>query len=71
MPLYDFLCRDCDHESEQLVRSDNESPACPECGSDRMMRLLSVPAAHTGDRPASDQPPPGPCGSACGCFPDG
>lgn len=69
MPLYEYRCADCNEAHELLVRSD-ETPACPDCGSDRLQKLLSVCAAPaTG---GADPPPPsGPCGSACGCFPQG
>lgn len=70
MPLYEYLCRDCEKPAELLIRGD-ESPACPACGGGRMMKLLSVPAAHSGAGEARGEqgPPPGPCGSGCGCFP--
>ncbi|RIK78326.1 MAG: zinc ribbon domain-containing protein [Planctomycetota bacterium] len=67
MPLYEFLCRDCNQEQEQLVRAD-ETPVCESCGSQRLMKLLSVPAAHASAeqrRAAPNQP----CGGHCQCFP--
>ncbi|MEM1305762.1 MAG: zinc ribbon domain-containing protein [Planctomycetota bacterium] len=69
MPLYEYLCRECDREVELLVRGGDESPSCPECGSEKLMKLLSVPSAP-GSALGGDEPP-GPCGSACGCFPPG
>ena len=68
MPLYEYLCRDCDREVEVLVRTPDEKPDCPACGSDKLMKLLSVPAAPASQADAGP-PPTGPCGSACGCFP--
>lgn len=70
MPLYEYLCSDCDRPQELLVRSEADPVSCPDCGSGRMQKLLSVcatPASATRNEP----PPPGPCGSACGCFPAG
>ncbi|MEN0110520.1 MAG: zinc ribbon domain-containing protein, partial [Planctomycetota bacterium] len=69
MPLYEYHCRECDQAVEVLVRNAEECPLCPECGSGRLAKLLSVPAAHVGG--SSDESPPGPCGSACSCFPQG
>jgi putative FmdB family regulatory protein len=44
MPLYEYVCRGCSHEFEELVFGD-ESVTCPECGSSGLVdRLLSVPA---------------------------
>jgi putative FmdB family regulatory protein len=40
MPLYDFRCRACGTEFEELVRG-NQSPACPACGATDPERLLS------------------------------
>ncbi len=74
MPLYEYLCRDCEQEVEVLVRGTEEKPECPDCGGAKLMKLLSVPAAHSGGSPsgsAGGDPPTGPCGSACGCFPQG
>ncbi|MEM9351552.1 MAG: zinc ribbon domain-containing protein [Planctomycetota bacterium] len=70
MPLYEYLCQDCGDEQELLVQGDSEV-ACESCGSTNLTKLLSVPAAHTAAGPSTgtDAPPPGPCGSACGCFP--
>lgn len=74
MPLYEYACGDCNHEVELLVRSEAEQPVCPDCGGDRLRKLLSVPAGHVAGAGASasgasGEPPAGPCGSACGCFP--
>jgi putative FmdB family regulatory protein len=44
MPLYEYLCRGCSHQFEDLVFGD-ETVACPECGSAGTVdRVLSVPA---------------------------
>ena len=50
MPLYDFLCRNCKHEFETLVRAqDPNPPACPSCGGADLERLLSSFAVDTAD----------------------
>ncbi|MEM9656870.1 MAG: zinc ribbon domain-containing protein [Planctomycetota bacterium] len=75
MPLYEFFCRDCSQEFELLVRP-GDALICETCGSERLEKLLSIPAAHStsaslsGEACAMPQPPAGgPCGSGCGCFP--
>ena len=69
MPLYEYACHKCHREFELLIRSD-EPPECPGCGSRKLEKLLSVPAAHTagsGSLPVCDFAPPGGCGSpTCG-----
>ena len=45
MPLFDFSCQDCGHVFEAFVRK--KEPACPECGSTKLERLMSLPAVRT------------------------
>lgn len=52
MPIYEYVCPTCVEEFEVLVRG-NDQPACPTCGSKKIERQLSVPAAHVGSRSQS------------------
>ena len=52
MPIYAYACADCAHEFETLVRS-GESPACPECGSRRLDRQISLIAKPASGSPSS------------------
>jgi putative FmdB family regulatory protein len=64
MPLYEFACRDCNAEFELLIRG-SEQPQCPTCEGQRLEKLLSVPAAHTGSQrelPVCQPLPRGGCG---------
>jgi putative FmdB family regulatory protein len=64
MPLYEYACKQCNHEFELLVRNA-EPPVCPACQGHQLERRLSVFAAHTagaGPKPAAS---PGACGT-CG-----
>ncbi|MFO1327630.1 MAG: zinc ribbon domain-containing protein [Rubrivivax sp.] len=45
MPLFDWHCADCGHAFERLVRSADERPPCPHCGSGSCTRELAAPAA--------------------------
>jgi putative FmdB family regulatory protein len=60
MPIYEYVCRKCQHEFETLVRG-NEQPKCPQCGDKKLDKLISVPAAHIAS--SSSLPP---CGMDCG-----
>ena len=40
MPLYEYECRGCHHQFEQLIRT-GDTPACPKCHSGDLERLLS------------------------------
>jgi putative FmdB family regulatory protein len=46
MPIYEFHCAACEHDSEILVRSsDWRGTACPHCGSKKLSKKFSVFAA--------------------------
>jgi putative FmdB family regulatory protein len=72
MPLYEYACEECGRESELLVTTAAQ-PVCPKCGSPKMSKLLSIVSAPARSATAGEQRemPPGPCGSHCGCFPQG
>ena len=68
MPLYEYTCQKCHRDFELLVRAE-ETPECPSCGSRRLQKLLSVPAAHVAGPklPTCPAAPPGGCGMGqCG-----
>jgi putative FmdB family regulatory protein len=54
MPLYEYTCHGCKRQVELLIRGQ-EQPICPECGSQRLEKELSVVAAHVGGH-ASELP---------------
>ena len=62
MPLYEFQCKGCGHEFEDLVLGSSR-PVCPSCNGQRLERLLSVFAVNGAADHA--MPVPGACGS-CG-----
>lgn len=52
MPIYEYLCQDCSHAFELLVRGD-QKPQCPSCSSRKVLKQLSVPAAPQASRGAA------------------
>jgi putative FmdB family regulatory protein len=49
MPIYEYECRGCQHQFEQLVRT-GDIPECPHCHGRDLARLLShvaVSSEHT------------------------
>ena len=71
MPLYEYQCSDCGAAFEVLVRS-SEKAACPDCGSERLEKQFSVPAAPVSggsSLPVANQAWGG-CGKP-GCGPGG
>jgi putative FmdB family regulatory protein len=69
MPLFEFVCQDCESEFELLV-GNREMPTCPQCSSKKLEKLMSVTAARTNSPglPLTNSCPPpeaGPCGPSC------
>lgn len=46
MPIFDFVCKDCNNEFEALVRGTT-APVCPKCSSANLERQLSMPNMKT------------------------
>jgi len=70
MPIYEFVCMECESHFEELLRLDDADPSCPDCGSARTARQFSVFAAHgTAGQPSFGGPSAGGgcCGGGCGC----
>lgn len=42
MPMYEYACKKCEHTFEALV-FDGDKVECPECRSEKLQRLISVP----------------------------
>lgn len=63
MPIFEYLCKECDHEFEALVYGTQKAE-CPKCHSKKLAPQLSV-FAVSAKGPASAAPSVGPCGS-CG-----
>ena len=55
MPIFEFVCIECEAPFEELVRSANyhDEVLCPSCGSDQVKKQISTFAARvTGGGPA-------------------
>ena len=63
MPIFEYICRKCDHHFESIVLNGQE-PKCPRCESKKLDQQLSRFAVG-GEKPAAASPSMGPCGS-CG-----
>ncbi|MDD3590064.1 MAG: zinc ribbon domain-containing protein [Thermoguttaceae bacterium] len=60
MPIYEYKCEKCSSVFEELVRNASETPNCPACNSDQVVKRMSAPAAQTAGSANA------PCGSDCG-----
>jgi len=41
MPIYEYLCKNCGKKVEILHKSLEEKAVCPECGSEKLEKLIS------------------------------
>jgi len=65
MPIFEYVCKECDHQFEALVFGEQKAQ-CPKCHSKKLAPQLSVFAvAAKGPSGASAAPATGACGS-CG-----
>jgi putative FmdB family regulatory protein len=55
VPIFEYACSDCGGSFELLVRSDTRV-ACPSCASEKVVRKLSLFAAHTKRAEAAAPP---------------
>ena len=54
MPIFEFVCRDCEQNFEDLVFGTKlDGVLCPVCGSDRVRKKISTFAAKVGGDSAS------------------
>jgi putative FmdB family regulatory protein len=49
MPLFDYICQDCGHRFEALVRNREEKAECPQCKSTNTEGQLGAPSVTMGN----------------------
>jgi putative FmdB family regulatory protein len=49
MPIFEYRCRDCGNQSEQLVLSSSPAPICPACHSENLEKLMSASAVSSSE----------------------
>ncbi|MBX3423929.1 MAG: zinc ribbon domain-containing protein [Pirellulaceae bacterium] len=64
MPLYEYHCPNCQTQCELLMRDNRQQATCPNCGHQKLERLLSVAAApaKSGHNLPVCPPPASGCG---------
>lgn len=70
MPIYEYVCEDCQARHERIVMSNGSKVECPKCGSRKQAVQFSVFAARNsnGASAASNSSASTSSGS-CGCTP--
>ena len=72
MPIYEYICEDCQTHFEKIVLNKMQEIACPKCAGKRNAIQLSVfSSAIAGGSPKSSSGSSGGgscCGGGCGCH---
>jgi putative FmdB family regulatory protein len=74
MPIYEYVCDECETQFERIVLNKTQEIACPKCAGTKNTLQLSVFAAPNGNgngAPAKSSRGMsgggGCCGGGCGC----
>lgn len=73
MPIFEYVCKRCKNQFEELVFGQEEEAVCPSCGSTKTEKLMSCCRAKLGgganEHEATASPAPSaPSGGGCsGC----
>jgi putative FmdB family regulatory protein len=65
MPIYEYVCEQCDTRFERIVINKQQEISCPKCASKKATLQLSV-FATSGSGTASSGTPSSSGGSCCG-----
>jgi putative FmdB family regulatory protein len=75
VPIYEYVCMECESHFEELVRGE-QTIACPDCAATNVSRQFSTFAVHGAAKQpsmsrnsmkASGGGGGGCCGGSCGC----
>lgn len=64
MPIFEYICKQCDHRFEAISR-DQEAPVCPSCASADLDQQFSSFAVGSPQKSFASPQSGGACGS-CG-----
>ena len=73
MPIYEYVCDDCQTHFEKIVLNKTQEIACPKCAGNKNSIQLSVFSASNGSGNEAGKAAPsftgggGCCGGGCGC----
>lgn len=72
MPIYEYVCEECQTRYEKIVRGNSLAIACPKCGSGRKTLQFSVfssPRDSGSNGTASSVDSDSGAGAGCACTP--
>ena len=67
MPIYEYVCMECESHFEELVRGSEQVVSCPDCAATNVSKQFSSFAVHGTTKVASGGGGGGCCGGSCGC----
>ena len=73
MPIYEYICDDCQSQFEKIVINRQQEISCPKCSSKKATIQLSVFSSSVAGSSKSFTPSSGGsssggcCGGGCGC----
>ena len=65
MPIFEYICKDCNQPFEALVYGSQKA-ACPVCHGHKLEQRISVFSVGASSRPSAS-PQTGGCGGGCAC----
>ncbi len=77
MPIYEYVCDDCETQFERIVLNRSQEIACPKCAGKKntiQLSVFSAPNANGNGAGPSSQSSAAPsgggscCGGGCGCH---
>ena len=71
MPIYEYICDNCQSQFEKIVINRQQEISCPKCSSKKATIQLSVFSSATAGGAKSPGPASGGggcCGGGCGCH---
>ena len=73
MPIYEYICDECETPFERIVLNKTQEIACPKCAGKKNTLQLSVFSAPNGNGSSATESaaPSGGgscCGGGCGCH---
>ncbi len=42
MPIYEYICKNCDNNFEKIILNKEQEILCPKCGSNNIVKKYSV-----------------------------
>jgi len=66
MPIFEYRCKACEHQFEELVTRPDEAVQCPKCGAETRKLFSTFAASVTGGSSAPCGSPSGSCGYSGG-----